>query len=78
MLAHFSSRCKALGVLRVCHLGFGSPGCYASVSSVLVLNRQAGGRTGKRRKHRGDYKFVDKLRIVASGGKGGDGCISLE
>ncbi|CAM9140634.1 unnamed protein product [Ectocarpus sp. 6 AP-2014] len=78
MLAHFSSRCRVLGVLRVCHLGFGSPGCHAGVSSVLVLNRQAGGRPGKRRNHRGDYKFVDKLRIVASGGKGGDGCISLE
>ncbi|CAM9446174.1 unnamed protein product [Ectocarpus fasciculatus] len=24
------------------------------------------------------FQFVDKLRIVASGGKGGDGCISLE
>lgn len=23
-------------------------------------------------------QFVDKLRIVATGGKGGDGCISLE
>ncbi|CAM9124359.1 unnamed protein product [Ectocarpus sp. 13 AM-2016] len=58
MFAHFSSRCKALGVLRVCHLGFGSQGCHASVSSVLVLNRQAGGRPGKRRKHRGDYKVL--------------------
>eukprot|EP00752_Nemacystus_decipiens_P009378 g8381.t1 len=48
------------------------------VVAVLVLNRRAGGVAGKRRKYRGDYKFVDKLRIVATGGKGGDGCISLE
>lgn len=44
--------------------------------------QQGGGKRSKRvmagRKPGGRYKFVDRIRVVAYGGKGGKGCISFE
>ncbi|CAM9361381.1 unnamed protein product [Pylaiella littoralis] len=78
LLARLTPRSRPLWILRVSCFGFGNGGCNNPVAAMLVLNRAAGGVPGKRRKFKGDFKFVDKLRIAANGGKGGDGCISLE
>ncbi|CAM9588069.1 unnamed protein product, partial [Scytosiphon promiscuus] len=57
LLAGLSSRSKALGLLRPSFSGLFNAGLNGEVTStVLVLNRQAGGVPGKRRKFKGDFK----------------------
>lgn len=53
-------------------------GRTASPEKVAERAEAAAKQAQARRKTGGRYKFVDRIRVVAHGGKGGKGCISFE
>ena len=68
VLNRVACRQKPLGVLRACRFRLNAD-YSGSFSAVLVLNRGAGGRPGKRRKHRGDFKassFAGRISPIGS------------